>query len=209
MIKTDKKYFIALLLIGAAFGYGLLAGVFKIQPYGFFESAYYFMNPEIAKYGSPIEEKIKIDYDSMISVKGAKEATAKRNDLIRFVWKNKGFPGDIPQNIYRDFKDKRFSGMANLKRIDMINVTMDYNVNSVIYHFVPEKTNNKLILYHEGHDGDFGLGKKSIEFFLKKGYSVMAFSMPLIGMNNKPVVDIEKVGKIGRASCRERVCQYV
>ena len=71
---------------------------------------------------------------------------------------------------------------------------MDYSVNSIAYHFHPINSNNKLIIYHQGHRGDFILGKNTIQFFLNKGYSVIAFTMPLIGTNNKPIVSTEKLG---------------
>jgi len=73
---------------------------------------------------------------------------------------------------------------------------MDYDVKSTAYLFVAENSNNNLIIYHQGHAGDFLNGKKTIQFFLDKGYSILAFSMPLLGMNNQPVVDTSNFGKI-------------
>ncbi|HCF28784.1 MAG TPA: hypothetical protein DEV81_16630 [Cyanobacteria bacterium UBA11049] len=52
------------------------------------------------------------------------------------------------------------------------------------------------MIYHQGHDGDFIQGKQTIQFFLKNGYSVMAFSLPLMGMNNEPTIDLPPFGKI-------------
>jgi hypothetical protein len=40
------------------------------------------------------------------------------------------------------------------------------------------------------------LGKNTIKFFVDKGYSVMAFSLPLLGMNNQPVIDFPGFGKV-------------
>ncbi len=68
---------------------------------------------------------------------------------------------------------------------------MEYDVNSTSYLFLPENPNDELIIYHQGHDGGFINGKNTIQFFLNKGYSVLAFSMPLLGMNNQPIVDTE------------------
>jgi hypothetical protein len=66
---------------------------------------------------------------------------------------------------------------------------MDYNVNSIAYHFRPKEKNNKLVIYHQGHRGDFFLGIDTIQGLLKQGYSVVAFAMPLEGMNNLPLVN--------------------
>jgi hypothetical protein len=68
-------------------------------------------------------------------------------------------------------------------------------VNSPSYLFLPNDSNNNLIIYHQGHKGDFLYGKTTIESFLKNGYSVLAFSMPLLGMNNQPVIESD-FGKI-------------
>ena len=70
------------------------------------------------------------------------------------------------------------------------------NLKSNSYLFLPEKSNNKLIIYHQGHAGGFVLGKDTISDFLKEGYSVLAFSMPLVGDNNQPIADLGHFGKI-------------
>ena len=73
---------------------------------------------------------------------------------------------------------------------------MEYGVNSLAYLFIPESSNNELIIYHQGHGGNFFKGKDTIQYFLEKNYSVLAFSMPLLGMNEQPIVDISNLGKI-------------
>jgi hypothetical protein len=73
---------------------------------------------------------------------------------------------------------------------------MEYGINSVSYLFIPEQSNEKLILYHQGHGGDFILGKNTIQFFLDRNFTVLASTMPLVGMNNQPVVEIDGLGKM-------------
>ena len=73
---------------------------------------------------------------------------------------------------------------------------MEHGINSIAYLFIPYESNNKLIIYHQGHDGDFLLGKNTIQFFLKNGYSIIAFNMPLKGMNNQPVIETSDFGPI-------------
>jgi hypothetical protein len=50
-------------------------------------------------------------------------------------------------------------------------------------------------LYHQGHNGDFIIGYDTINMLLKNGYNVIALSMPLLGMNNKPELNLQKFGK--------------
>ena len=117
--------------------------------------------------------------------------------LIQYIWKQNNFPYDkMPSNIENDIKDDRYSDLQNLSQINKITTSMEYGVNSYSYLFLADKSNNKLVVYHQGHDGDFILAKKTIQYLLDKGYSVLALSMPLTGMNNQPVVDLPNFGKI-------------
>ena len=121
-----------------------------------------------------------------ISIKNRNDVIEKRNSLIRYIWKDKGFPRRMPNSIEFNIEDNAYSDLDNLQRIDKIIVNMDYGLNSIIYLFRPTRSNNQLVIYHQGHRGNFVLGKYTIKFFLDRGYSVMAFSMPLLGMNNWP-----------------------
>lgn len=136
------------------------------------------------------------DYSQYIHVKSVDDISKLKIGLINYVWKentlnHSNFPGNIEKNIV----DQNYSDLKNLKQIDKFTISMEYDVNSISYLFLPDNSNNNLIIYHQGHSGDFNNGKKTIEYFLKNGYSVLAFSMPLLGMNNQPTVDTE-FGKI-------------
>jgi|TARA_B100002003_G_scaffold100638_1_gene93705 hypothetical protein len=74
---------------------------------------------------------------------------------------------------------------------------MDDGLNLHVYHFLPkQKVNNRLILFHRGHWEKHVHGNRNIDFFLEREYSVLAFSMPLLGMNNRPTINTERDGKI-------------
>ena len=138
------------------------------------------------------------DANSLIDIHGARGVTAKRRALVRYVWAGKGFPSEkLPAKVEKDITDDRYAEFfeTSLRQIDKLTIEMDYGLNSVVYHFIPKEANNKLFIYHQGHRGDFIQGKDTIKALLDKGYSVMAFSMPLLGMNNQPVVDLERFGK--------------
>ena len=62
-------------------------------------------------------------------------------------------------------------------------------MNSIIYLFHPRSPNGRLLIYHQGHGGDFFLGRDTIHFFLRHGYAVAAFAMPLLGMNSQPTIE--------------------
>ncbi|KPK39074.1 MAG: hypothetical protein AMJ65_12035 [Phycisphaerae bacterium SG8_4] len=138
------------------------------------------------------------DANSLIDIDGAGSVLAKRDALIRYIWAGEGFPsGKLPGNVEKAITDDRYADLyeANLSRIDKLTVEMDYGLHSIVYHFLPKQANSKLFIYHQGHRGDFVQGKDTIKPLLDKGYSVMALSMPLLGMNNQPVVDLERFGR--------------
>jgi hypothetical protein len=128
----------------------------------------------------------------------------KKNHLIEFFWNVESldrvkYSGQLPQ-VDSDISDSRYDNFQNLKRIDKLTVEMEYGINSVSYLLVPEESNKKLILYHHGHDGDFILGKDTIQFFLERNFTVLAMTMPLIGMNNQPIVEIDGFGEMNLIS---------
>lgn len=183
----------------SSFVYGVMVGAQNYPPYKLLLSSY---RQLIAKEYDKIDPFYKeTDVSSLISIKDGIDVIKKREKLIQYIWRNRGFPyAKMPDKVENGITDDRYSDLGNLKRIDKILVSMDYGVNSIIYHFHPAQNNNRLVIYHEGHErkhrGDFIAGKNTIRFFLNKGYSVMAFSMPLLGMNNQPVVDLKSVGRV-------------
>ena len=67
---------------------------------------------------------------------------------------------------------------------------MEFGIESIVYKFIPKNPNNQVILYHQGHEGGFYNGTKQIRQFIENGYTVIAFSMPLKGLNNQPTVKL-------------------
>ena len=138
------------------------------------------------------------DVRKLIQIKRPEDITKKRGALIQYIWRKKGFPSlKLPDKVEERIEDKRYARLfeSALKQIDKITVRMEPGLESIAYHFIPKKCCNKLIVYHQGHRGDFAKGINTIGACLEKGYSVIAFSMPLLGMNNKPTVYLERFGK--------------
>jgi len=180
------------------FFYGLSIGVYKIFPYELLDSS-----KDILFGQKTIENNQFVnqaDIDSLIKIDNKSDINQKRNFLTEFFWNVGSLQrlNDKPQlpEVESDISDSRYNNFQNLKRIDRLTVEMEYGINSVSYLFIPEQSNEKLILYHQGHQGDFLLGKDTIQFFLDRNFTVLASTMPLVGMNNQPVVEIDGLGKI-------------
>ena len=187
-----------IVLIGIVFIFGLTVGVYKIFPYEILDSSL-----DTIKEEAPTENNQFItqsDLNTLIRIDGKLDIEKKRNDLTEFFWNVESLQrvqhdGQLPE-IESDIYDSRYNDLQNLKRIDKLIVEMEYGINSVSYLLLPEESNQKLILYHHGHDGDFILGSNTIQFFLERNFTVLAMTMPLVGMNNQPIVGIDGFGEM-------------
>ena len=193
------QYLLILSVFFVVFFYGLSVGVYKIFPYELLDSS------KDVLFGQKTIENNQFvnqaNVDSLIKIDSKSDIDQKRNFLTEFFW-DVGIQQqhDIYQNrlpeVESDISDSRYNDFQNLKHIDRLTVEMEYGINSISYLFIPEKSNEKLILYHQGHGGDFILGEDTIQFFLDRNFTVLASTMPLVGMNNQPVVEIDGLGKI-------------
>ena len=187
-----------IVLIGIIFIFGLTVGVYKIFPYEIFDSS-----ADLIKKETHVENNqfiTQTDLNSLVKIDKESSIDQKRNDLIEFFW-NVGslervqHDGQLPE-VESDISDSRYSNFQNLKQIDKLTIEMEHGINSVSYLLLPEKSNEKLILYHHGHDGDFLLGNDTIQFFLERDFTVLAMTMPLVGMNNQPIIEIDGFGEM-------------
>lgn len=139
---------------------------------------------------------LETDVHRLISIRKRNDAQTRQSELVNFIWGPHGLPKEQPAKVETIIEDKRYSDLTNLKQIDRLTVDMEWGLTSTAYHFIPAHPNNKLIIYHGGHDGDFIIAKDVISFFLKNGFAVIGMSMPFEGLNNRPVVELERVGKV-------------
>lgn len=194
-----RKYFIVFVIVfTVGLSYGLFVSTYKIFPYNYFDEAKKILLSEKEQPRYTMNEFIyDVDVNSLIHINDEQDIIGKRNKLIDYIWNGQNVPNSqLPQKITTNIVDSRYGDLENLQNIDKIEYEADYGINSVAYIFFPKNTNNKLVIYHQGHDGDFVNGKNTISFFLKNDYTVLAFSMPLLGMNNQPIVDLPNFGPI-------------
>ena len=137
-----------------------------------------------------------IDVLSLIEIETSKNIKSKRVMLENYIWVNDVIPiTKLPTKIKQSYVDTKFDTFQNVERIDRISIDMEYGVDSIAYMFFPKQSNNELLIYHQGHRGDILFGKSTIEFFLNEGYTILAFSMPLLGDNSKPTVYIDDLNE--------------
>lgn len=147
----------------------------------------------------PVPDHVmNFDISSLIDIKNPHDIDDTRTQLQTLFW-GAGYREGMHRAALRvdaGYRDARYAGMDNLARLDRVTVDMDYGINSVVYDFNPIRPNGQLILFHEGHDGDFVMHKKLIEDLLARGFRVVAFAMPLMGMNSQPVLTLQGIGPL-------------
>ncbi len=207
--KLLKKA-ILVLLAGSfltAFGWGLATGIYRTLPFPLVENLNSLIKQEQHLNGQSLNKQItKLEKSpklirSLIQVKNTTELDKKRSALIDFIWSGDGFPVEqLPNEVTINYPDKRYSDISSLSQIDKLKIIMRYGIESNIYYF--HTNNNKsrtrscLMIYHQGHGGDFILGRHVIKRWLSKGCDVLGISMPLVGMNNHPIVNLPKFGPV-------------
>jgi len=188
------KFYLFIILVFSIFIYGIAVGHYEIFPFDLIQDLKLSVSDNFENNQNDMliyEENI----DSLILINSENDVIDKRKTLTNFIW-NDQIPYSSTLLIDKNIIDERYQNISNLKSIYRLDIGMEYNINSIAYLFLPENSNNKLIIYHQGHGGDFVNGKDNIDFFLDQDYTVLAFSMPLLGMNNQPIIDLDHFGKI-------------
>ena len=195
-----KKPLLSLIIISFTiiFFLGVYVGSYKIFPYEVLDSSKDVLFEQKTIQNNQFFNQA--DVDSLIEINSESDIDQKRDFLIEYFWDVGSFQrvkdkSQLPE-VEIDISDSSYKDFQNLKRIDRLTVEMEYGINSVSYLLLPEESNEKLILYHHGHDGDFLLGKDTIQFFLERNFTVLAMTMPLVGMNNQPTVEIDGIGEM-------------
>jgi len=195
-----NKYLLVFLAISfvSVFFFGTYVGLYKIFPYEVLDSSKDVLFEQKTIQNNQFVNQA--DVSSLIKINSESDINQKRDFLIEHFWDAGSFmrvkdKAQLPK-VETNISDSNYEDFQNLKRIDRLTVEMEYGINSISYLFIPEQTNEKLILYHQGHGGDFLLGYDTIQFFLDRNFTVLAMAMPLLGMNNQPVVEIDGLGEM-------------
>jgi len=148
-------------------------------------------------YTTVLDQYRQTDVAARIRIHNRAELEARRRGLAELVFGEPSVPLDArPQEVATDIRDEEYRSLSALRRIDALTYTMDFGLKSQMYYFHAEKPGSTLVIYHQGHMGDFRLGKKTIGGLLEAGHDVIALSMPLLGKNNQPLVNVPHVGRV-------------
>ncbi len=186
-----KKYILLFFVLLAVLIYGIMIGRYQYFPFSQLKNVQDSFQGEVKR--SP-QNFSKLDIQKLISVNPG-NIDSIRKELSDLIFASNPYPESMPDTIY-EMTDDRFNKLENLETMERFEIRMKYGINSIGYIFNPRQSNGRLMIYHEGHKGDFINGKKTIARFLKDGFTVYAFSMPLMGRNNQPTIYHDKLGEI-------------
>ena len=128
---------------------------------------------------------------SLIHISTPADVQRIRKEIVAYFWPKTGFPaGKMPAQVAKMLPADapewiRSIGSDNLATVDRLDIAMDYDLHSYIYHLHPLRPNNRLGIFQMGHSDDMltAGGGETIRWFLDKGFSIMTLWMPLFGEN--------------------------
>ncbi len=174
--------------------YGILIGKYQIFPYSLLKN----LQDGTEVHLNNALKNIQYDEDALNSMVSVNLITkdSLRLELKHLIFGEQAVEASLQPDSIITIKDLVYQDLDNLSRLEKFYITQKHNIQSIGYIFHPQNSNHRLLLYHQGHDGGFVKGKATIAYFLAKGFTIYAFSMPLKGENNRPVIEVSKIGKI-------------
>jgi hypothetical protein len=188
-----KKFLLFLLIVIVVFLYGVIVGNYEIFPYNIMKQLTFLENSNVKSQYSVSDFPISL----LIKIHNEDDIKQKRAELINYIWKENTFSRDSKNLNVMSISDTLIlNKFSNFSYIEKYEIAMEYGINSTAYYFHSMVNNGNLIIYHQGHGGDFISGNETINKLLSNGYDVISFSMPLHGQNNNPEFFIDNIGKI-------------
>ncbi len=111
---------------------------------------------------------------------------AKRRAINLLLWSVPDVPKNILPSWDEHIHDPAYSSLGPVATLDSLRFENEFSIPSVAYLFHPQEPNGDLVIYHQGHRGDFRHGIETITTLLSQGYTTLGMSMPLLGKNTVP-----------------------
>ncbi len=134
---------------------------------------------------------LTVDVPAMIHITNATQVASVRNAMVSYLWQANGWPAtNMPAGVTTVATPGWVTrlGSTNLGSVDRLDIAMDYEMHSIVFHIHAAESANRLLLYHYGHDGGIGVGEpgwqETMRQSLDAGHDVMVFWMPLLGENS-------------------------
>jgi len=138
--------------------------------------------------------------NNIVQIENHDDIKEKRKNIINYIWKNKGFPHNLqPNKVEENYADKVYIQNENIENVTRLTFNMEHGVNSYVYFYKNKQPQNCLAIYHRGHGTDYHFYQAAEPItndFLNLGCDTLLISMPLLGVNNQPQINIKHLGPI-------------
>jgi len=156
-----------------------------------------------------------VQVNQFITVRNRDDIGARRQALIDTIWPGDRHPptrlpdrvvhgaGKVegnPRCLYEgdeavnfaslECKLNLYQGIANLSRIDRLEISVGKEYRAVAALFRPKKSNAKVLFYHHGYAGTYHGQHTHLARLIDRGFTVVAFNLPEYGDN----IDVALVG---------------
>lgn len=132
----------------------------------------------------------RTDVTRVLSIDERHEVSEGRKNLTSLIWRD-GLPtGRLPDTVETNVEVSALEPITNEGRTDRLVVRMRHGVTSVAYVLHPKDpgpNTSTAVLYHQGHGGNITEDAEMVDALLANGYTVVGFSMPLLGPNSNPL----------------------
>lgn len=178
LLKPGVIIFASVIFAGILYMWGYLTHSRRYFPYNLISNEHKRKkkdNEDISYYFQ------QVDAYSLITLNRDNVDSIKR--FINHVIFNQHYlPADLPVSV-KKISDTRYD-TRNLESIYQLEIAVGQKYRSFAYFFNPKNPKKEVVFYHQGHEGDFIAGKKTIDYFIERGYPVYAFAMPFLFKNN-------------------------
>jgi hypothetical protein len=125
---------------------------------------------------------------TLIDIPNPGALAARRQALVRYIWKADALPDALPTRVERNIPDPTGGRLPGLVRTTALTIGMEHGFAAVAHYFEPANITGAPVLYNHGHVGthlaDDSL--KVIAALLAEGRPVVAFTMPNRAPNISP-----------------------
>lgn len=125
--------------------------------------------------------------NAAVHIASSSDITADRITLTQATFGQARIPRTLP-TVTVGVRSPQLSPLPNVRRIDRLRHRMSGGFVSTMYLIRPKRSNDRLLVFHTGHMWDFTHEhyRENLRFFIARGYTILAVSMPLVGMNKPP-----------------------
>lgn len=180
--------------------YGVIAGVKELFPFQEIYTLYQIFSPALNTYTGmetnykslpKLKEIVKFDVKDIIDINSYEDAIRKRNDIIKYIWRNGNISGHDKVSIHtKNIKNPLETKASNLDNVALFEAHLPKGFSSKYYRFTPKKETGCLFIFHQGHSANINSrgGEKLINKFIEQGCVVLGFLMPMDGINKETKV---------------------